>query len=230
VKIPRWRTLLIITAAAFTESSIHADSPPFTPLPAPHLELTSLFKVEVRDSAEARNGGPKIKVARGNQMFQFKRADGTRVTVADGKRSDANSNNSKFVASLWSTDDGRTWTWREGPSDDAANFGPGTFNEEAAIQFRDNGEILSIAATSVQMKRNIAGNEAFFRDHPNLVNARERHYLSQRMRGARHAECCGVDGRRRREFTGLPDASWHSRTAGWRPARHHVWQPQGGHD
>lgn len=30
------------------------------------------------------------------------------------------------------------------------------------------------------MKRNIAGNEAFFRDYPNLVNVHERHYLNQR--------------------------------------------------
>ena len=180
MNVLHWRTLLLFAAAAFTECSSTADSPPFTPLPAPHLELASLAKVEARDSAEAKAGGPKNKVARGNQVFQFKRADGTRITVIDGKRSEANRNNSKIAASLWSTDDGKTWTYREGPSDDAANFGPGTVNEEAAIQFRDNGEILSIAATSLQMKRNIAGNEAFFRDHPNLAGARERHYLNQR--------------------------------------------------
>lgn len=178
--IIHWRTLLIFAAAALTESSSDADSPPFTPSPAPHLELASLARVEVRDSAEARAGGPKIKVARGNQVFQFKRADGARVTVIDGKRTEANSNNSKVAASLWSTDDGKTWIYHEGPSDDAANFAPGTVNEEAAIQFRDNGEILSVGATSLPMKRNIAGNEAFFRDHPNLVNVRERHYLNQR--------------------------------------------------
>jgi len=166
--------LLAITACAW------ADSPSFTPVPAPQLEVKSLSKHEARDSEEAKAGGPRIKIARGNQVFQFKRNDGTRVTVIDGKRSEANQNNSKIAATLWSTDDGKTWVWREGPADDAVNFGPGTKSEEAAVQFRDDGEILSIGATSLQMKRNIAGNEAFFRDHPNLVNVRERHYLNQR--------------------------------------------------
>jgi hypothetical protein len=180
-------------------------------MPAPHLEVISLSRIEARDSAEAKAGGPKIKVARGNQVFQFKRADGTRITVIDGKRSDANRNNSKIAASLWSTDDGKTWTYREGPSDDATNFGPGTVNEEAAIQFRDNGEILSIAATSLQMKRNIAGNEAFFRDHPNLVNTRERHYLNQRRSTdgwvTARRECAPLDTPNAAALTGDDGAS-----------------------
>ena len=174
-----WAAMLLAVAAV-SACPLLADSPPFTPQPAPHLNISSLRRIEARDTAEVKTGGPRIKVARGNQIFQFKRSDGTRVTVIDGKRSEANRNNSKFAASLWSTDDGQTWAWREGPSDDAANFGPGTASEEAAVQFRDNGEILSIAATSLGMKRNIPGNEDFFRERPNLVNIRERHYLNQR--------------------------------------------------
>lgn len=158
----------------------HANTPPIIPVPAPHLEITSLRRVEARDTEEAKLGGPRIKVARGNQVCQFKRADGTRVTVIDGKRTEANRNNSKVTASLWSFDDGKTWTYHEGPSDNVVNFGPGTGPEEAVVQFRDNGEILSIAATSLGVKRNIPGNEDFFRERPNLVNAKERHYLNQR--------------------------------------------------
>ncbi|MGV3661553.1 MAG: hypothetical protein ACO1TE_15305, partial [Prosthecobacter sp.] len=190
------KIFLVITVWS-TLSCLRADSPPFLPLPAGQLEVTSIAKHEVRDSAEVKGGGPRIKVARGNQVFQFKRADGTRVTVMDGKKSEANRSNSKIAASLWSFDDGRTWTWREGPSEDAANFGPGSVNEEAVIQFRDNGEILSIAATSLPMKRNIPGNKAFFQQHPNLTNVRERHYLNQRrsMDGWTTArrECAALD-------------------------------------
>jgi hypothetical protein len=157
-----------------------ANTPPFLPTPAPQLEITSLFRIEARDTVEAKAGGARIKVARGNQVSQFKRADGTRVTVIDGKRTEANRNNNKIAASLWSFDDGKTWTYHEGPSDNPVNFGPGTGPEEAVVQFRDNGEILSIGATSLGVKRNIPGNEAFFQERPNLVNAKERHYLNQR--------------------------------------------------
>jgi hypothetical protein len=170
---------IVVFVVAFAAPG-HADVPPFTPQPAPLLEITSLAKIEARDAAEVKAGGPRIKVARGNQICQFKRADGTRVTVIDGKRTEANRNNSKVTASLWSFDDGKTWTYHEGPSGNAVNFGPGTGPEEAVVQFRDNGEILSIAATSLQVKRNIPGNEAFFAERPNLLNIRERHYLNQR--------------------------------------------------
>lgn len=197
MKSPSPLSLFLVITAWSALSCLKADSPPFLPQPAAHLEITSIAKHEVRDSAEAKGNGPRIKVARGNQVFQFKRADGTRVTVMDGKKSEANRSNSKVAASLWSLDDGRTWTWREGPSEEALNFGPGSVNEEAAIQFRDNGEILSIAATSLPMKRNIAGNEAFFQAHPHLTSVRERHYLNQRrsMDGWKTArrECVPLD-------------------------------------
>jgi hypothetical protein len=173
----------VAPSIAFVLGSIvsgFADSPPFTPLPAPHLEIVSLEKIEARDTTELKAGGPRIEVARGNQVCQFERADGTRVTVIDGKRTETNRNNSKVTASLRSFDDGKTWTYHEGPSDDPVNFGPGTGPEEAVVQFRDNGEILSIAATSLQVKRNIPGNEDFFAERPNLLNIRERHYLNQR--------------------------------------------------
>lgn len=123
--------LILVTIFVWSSlSCVRADSPPFTPLPAVQLEVKSIAKHEVRDSEEAKAGGPKIKVARSNQVFQFKRADGTRVTVMDGKKSEANRNNSKIAASLWSFDDGKSWTWREGPSDDAANSGPGSVEKK----------------------------------------------------------------------------------------------------
>jgi hypothetical protein len=171
---------MVVVLAACSLGRSFANTPPFSPLPAPHLEIISLRRIEARDTAEAKAGGLRIKVARGNQVCQFKRADGTRVTVIDGKRTEANRNNSKIAASLWSFDDGKTWTYHEGPSDETVNFGPGTGPEEAVLQFRDNGEILSIAATSLQVKRNIAGNEVFFAERPNLLNISQRHYLNQR--------------------------------------------------
>lgn len=192
-----WRALFVVAAGAGTVGPSQADSPSFMPIPANDLGVVSLGTHEARDSDEAKAGGPRIKVARGNQVFQFQRTDGTRVTVIDGKRS-----GNSAAASLWSEDDGKTWAWQEGSADDAGNFGPATASEEAAVQFRDNGEILSIAIRSLPMKEKTPANAAFFREHPGLANSAAGYYLSQRR---------SIDGWRtvRREYAALdtPDAA-----------------------
>ncbi|HEY1048736.1 MAG TPA: hypothetical protein VGE39_03235, partial [Prosthecobacter sp.] len=56
--------LLVLTAWSAL-SCLRADSPPFLPMSAPQLEITSIAKHEVRDSTESKGNGPRIKVARG---------------------------------------------------------------------------------------------------------------------------------------------------------------------
>lgn len=173
------KSLILAPFLCVLATSLEADSPSFSPVPAKHLEVTSVSKIEVRDRAEAQAGGPRVKIARGSQVFQFVRPDGTRVIGIDGAKSPEHEGNSRMAASLWSTDDGQTWTWREGPSDDAPNYAPATVGEKAAIQLAD-GEILAIYRTAAPMKRNIPGNEAFFRNNPALVNSKALFYLGQR--------------------------------------------------
>lgn len=172
--MPRLMLVLAVPVA------VCGDSPSFQPVISGRLEIKSVARVEARDTAEAKQGSPPKKVARDSQVFQFTRKDGTRVTVVDGKKSPEHQADGGKAAALWSTDDGQTWTWREGSAEDADCFGPATAGEKAAIQLRGTGEILTISATSLGMKRNIAGNEAFFQKHPNLVGAKEGYYLNQR--------------------------------------------------
>lgn len=169
-----------ILVAFAVPGAIRADNPSFMPAKADHLIIQSLSKIEARDTEEAKQGLPRRKVARDSQVFHFHRKDGTRITAIDGKRTAEHGRDSAMAATLWSTDDGQTWTWREGPSDDAAFYGPATAGEKAAIQLRGSGEILSISATSLPMKRNVPGNEGFFEKHPNFIGATQRYYLNQR--------------------------------------------------